>query len=363
MTADRGVTMNSIGDTRTNAAWRHVLSTIGAGREVSAEGIRFAMNQIMSGTATDVQTATFAFGLLAKGITAAELDAAAEGMLSFARPVDDPQLAHAISRGAVDIVGTGGDGANTVNISTMSMVVIGACGVPVLKHGNRAASSKSGGADMLEAFGIDIESGIVASPAHPDFFVHFLFAARFHPAMRFAGPVRKQLGVPTVFNLLGPLTNPARPQANLIGCAFEPLMERMAGVFARRNQRALVVRGTDGLDEITVTAPTRALIVEDGQIRDVVIDPHDYGIEYASMDALQGGTPEYNAEIARQIWSGELAGPIRDAVVLNSAAAIAISRGLRGRPLEQVMAEAIADVQRTLQSGRCMEIIDAAVSH
>lgn len=353
--------MSSIGDKRAADSWRHVLSTIGAGKEVSTEGIRFAMDQIMSGVAGDVQTATFAFGLLAKGVTAAELDAAAEGMLSFARPVTDPELADAIARGAVDIVGTGGDGANTVNISTMSMVVIAACGVPVLKHGNRAASSKSGGADMLEACGIDIEDGIVASPEHPEFFVHFLFAARFHPAMRFAGPVRKELGVPTVFNLLGPLTNPARPQANLIGCAFEPLMETMAGTFARRGQRALVVRGSDGLDEITVTGPTKVYVVEDGQVREDVIDPRDYGIEYSDVDALRGGSPEYNAEVARKIWAGQLEGPIRDAVILNSAAAIAISRGLNGRTLKDVMAETIDEVKRTLKSGLCLEIIDAAV--
>lgn len=354
--------MSGIDDKGAGENWRRVLFEIGAGREVSAEGIRFAMNQIMSGASGDVQTATFAFGLLAKGITAAELDAAAEGMLSFARPVEDPRLGAVIERGAVDIVGTGGDGANTVNISTMSMIVIAACGVPVLKHGNRAASSKSGGADMLEACGIDIEDGLVTSPEHPDFYVRFLFAARFHPAMRFAGPVRKELAVPTVFNLLGPLTNPARPQASLIGCAFEGQMETMANTFARRGQRALVVRGSDGLDEITVTGPTKVFIVENGQVAEDIIDPHDYGIEYSDIDALRGGDPAYNADVARRIWAGKLKGPIRDAVILNSAAAIAISRGLNGRTLREAMAASVDEVKATLQSGLCMEIVAAAIN-
>ncbi|ALA67667.1 anthranilate phosphoribosyltransferase [Corynebacterium lactis RW2-5] len=355
--------MSGLNHDKVVAKWREVLATIGAGKEVSAEGIGFAMDQIMSGVSDDVHTATFAFGLLAKGITPAELDAAADGMLSFARPVPSDGLADAVSRGAVDIVGTGGDGAHTVNISTMSMVVIAASGTPVLKHGNRAASSKSGGADMLEALGIDIEDGVVSSAEHPEFFLRFLFAARYHPAMRFAGPVRKELAVPTLFNLLGPLTNPARPKASLIGCAFEDLMETMANTFARRGQSVLVVRGSDGLDEITVTGPTRVFVVSEGSVHQDVIDPHDYGMEYAPHDALRGGDPAYNAEVARKVWSGELRGPIRDAVVLNSAAALVASRGLGGKSLRESMALAIEDVQRTLDSGLCAEIINAATSN
>ena len=156
-----------------------------------------------------------------------------------------------------------------------------ASGTPVLKHGNRAASSKSGGADMLEALGFDIADGHVNSPAHPDFRLRFLFAAAYHPAMRYAGPVRSQLAVPTLFNLLGPLTNPAQPKASLIGCAFEDQMETMAGAFARRGQRVLVVRGSDGLDEITVTGPTRVFIVEDGNVTEDIIDPLDHGMTHA----------------------------------------------------------------------------------
>ena len=337
------------------ANWRQVLGLIGARREVPAEGVRFAMDQIMTGQAADAQVAAFAFGIFAKGITAAELDAAATGMLSHAADAAVPDAS-----GAVDIVGTGGDGAHTVNISTMSSVVVAASGTPVLKHGNRAASSKSGGADMLEALGFDIADGHVTSPAHPDFSLRFLFAATYHPAMRYAGPVRSQLAVPTLFNLLGPLTNPAQPAASLIGCAFEDQMETMAGAFARRGQRVLVVRGSDGLDEITVTGTTRVFIVEDGTVVEDVIDPRDYGMEFAPADSLRGGEPAYNAEVARKVWTGELRGPIRDAVLLNSAAAIVESRGLEGGDLKSALTRALAIVTETLDSGRCAEIMAAA---
>ncbi|WP_295625635.1 anthranilate phosphoribosyltransferase, partial [uncultured Corynebacterium sp.] len=258
------------------------------------------------------------------------------------------------------IVGTGGDGAHTVNISTMSSVVVAASGTPVLKHGNRAASSKSGGADMLEALGLDIADGHVASPEHPDFKLRFLFAATYHPAMRYAGPVRSQLAVPTLFNLLGPLTNPAQPSSSLIGCAFEDQMETMAGAFARRGQRVLVVRGSDGLDEVTVTGTTRVFVVEDGTVTEDVIDPRDYGMELAPADSLRGGEPAYNADVARRVWNGELRGPIRDAVLLNSAAAVVAAKGLGGRDLKTAMAEALEVVRGTLDSGRCAEIMKAA---
>lgn len=188
----------------------------------------------MSGASGDVQVVMFTFGLLAKGITAVEFDAAAGGMLSFVRSVHGPQLAGIIERGTVDIVGAGDDGADTVSISTMSTIVTAASGVPALERGNRAASSKSGGVDMLEAFGTDIEDGLVTSPEYPDFYVCLLFAVRFHPATRFAGPVHKELAAPTAFNPLGPLTNPTRSQASLTGCVLEDQMETMANIFVRR---------------------------------------------------------------------------------------------------------------------------------
>ncbi|WP_448852348.1 anthranilate phosphoribosyltransferase [Corynebacterium sp. 335C] len=339
----------------TQQTWRRVLGAIGARREVPAEDVRFAMDEIMSGRADDAHVAAFAFGIFAKGITPAELDAAADGMLSFAREADVEDLDR-----SVDIVGTGGDGAHTVNISTMTSAVVAAAGTPVVKHGNRAASSKSGGADMLEAFGIDIADGRVRSPEHPDFRMTFLFAATYHQAMRFAGPVRGALGVPTLFNLLGPLTNPAQPPASLIGCAFADQMETMAKAFARRGQRVLVIRGRDGLDEVTVTAPTDVYVVEDGEVRADVIDPADYGMDYAPADALRGGTPEFNADVARRVWAGEDKGPVRDAVLLNAAAALTAAAGLGGRPLREVMAEKLEIARETLDSGRCIGIMESA---
>lgn len=353
--------MDGFNNLKVSEKWRRVLSEIGFRRELAPEHVAFAMDQIMSGESDDVHTSAFAFGIFAKGITPVELDAAATGMLSFSRPVDDPAVAAAIERGAVDIVGTGGDGAATVNISTMSAVVIAASGVPVIKHGNRAASSKSGGADMLEALGINIDDGVVASPDHPEFFLRFLFAARYHPAMRYAGPVRRELGVPTLFNILGPLTNPAQPRASLIGCAFPDQMETMARTYARRDQQVLVVRGSDGLDEVTVTGPTRAFLVFDGDVEESVIDPKTYGMSYGTPDSLRGGDPMYNAEVARKLWANELSGPIRDAVVLNSAAAIVSSRGWQDGGFDRAMEDAISLADATISSGRCSEIISAAV--
>ncbi|MBV7296252.1 anthranilate phosphoribosyltransferase [Corynebacterium sp. TAE3-ERU12] len=336
----------------TRAQWIEVLATIGAGKEVPADGVRFAMDEIMSGRADEVHIAAFAHGIFAKGITAAELHAAADGMLSFASPPDAPDAAR-----AVDVVGTGGDGAHTVNISTMTAMVVAAAGIPVVKHGNRAASSKSGGADMLEALGIDLDTDRIVAPHHPDFSLTFIFAKNHHPAMRFAGPVRAKLGVPTVFNLLGPLTNPAQPPASLVGCAFANQLDTMAGAYAQRGQQVLVVRGDDGLDEITVTGPTQVRVVHDGTVRADVIRPEDFGLESAPIDALRGGSPEHNADIARKVWSGELDGPIRDAVLLNSAAAIAASRGVGQRPVVEAISEAMDSAREILDSGRCAEIL------
>ncbi|WP_075692271.1 anthranilate phosphoribosyltransferase [Corynebacterium sphenisci] len=340
-------------DEATRNRWIGVLGAIGAGRDLDPAQVRFAMAEIMSGRAEELRIGAFALGLMAKGVNAAELEAAADGMLSFAAPVDAPEAAE-----AVDIVGTGGDGAHTVNISTMAAVVVAATGVPVIKHGNRAASSRSGGADMLEALGLDITADRLRAPRHPDFRLTFVFAGAHHPAMRFAGPVRARLGVPTVFNLLGPLTNPAQPAAGLIGCAFADRMDTMAGVYARRGQRVLVVRGADGLDEITVTGPTAVRVVEDGAVRAEEIAPEDFGMARAGLDALRGGTPADNAEVARRVWAGEQTGPIRDAVLLNAAGAVAAARGFAGAPAAEAIGAALADVRATVDSGRCAGIVD-----
>lgn len=349
--------MTELNAVETRANWIEVLGAVGAGREVSADGIGFAMGEIMSGRATDAQIAAFAFGIFAKGITPAELDAAATGMLSFASAVEAPEVDR-----SVDIVGTGGDGAHTVNISTMTSVLVAAAGVPVIKHGNRAASSKSGGADMLEALGVNITENRIIAPGHPDFLLSFVFAAVHHPAMRFAGPVRGQLGVPTLFNLLGPLTNPAQPPAGLIGCAFANQLDTMAGAYARRGQRVLVVRGSDGLDEITITGPTDVRVVENGTVTPTTVAPEDFGLSTGSADSLRGGDAAYNADVAKRFWNNDLEGPIRDAVLLNAAASIAVAEGLNGASVHEGIATGLKRAQETLESGLCGRIVTDIVS-
>ncbi len=347
--------------------WPSVLGKIGKHQELNSDDVAFAMNSIMSGEASDVQAASFAFGLFAKGITPTELETAATIMLSFARDVADPEVIDAVARGGIDIVGTGGDGAHTVNISTMSAVVVAAAGIPVIKHGNRAASSKSGGADMLEALGLDLEQGSITAPQRPDFFLKFLFAAAYHPAMRFAAPFRKELQVPTLFNLLGPVTNPAQPSAALVGCAFADQLETMAGAFAQRRQRALIVRGYDGLDEITVADKTDCFAVADGAVLRFDIDPQRLGFELSDADSLRGGDPVFNAEIARQLWSGQLTGPVRDAVVLNAGAAIAVGRGWGSKLTESAiyaaLTKGVAEAEQIIASGLCLEIVESALKH
>lgn len=337
--------------------WQWTLNTLGAGAELPPEAMAFAMDSIMAGEASDARIAAFIYGIYIKGITPAELDAAADAMLSFATR---PHLTG--TRQALDLVGTGGDGHHTVNISTMSSVVVGAAGVHVMKHGNRAASSKSGGADMLEALGVDLGDGRLRVPEYPEFKLTFLFARNYHPAMKFAGPVRSQLAAPTLFNLLGPLTNPAQPGSSLIGCAFQSQMETMAHTYARRGQQVLVVRGCDGVDEITIAGPSDVYVVADGEVRHEVLDPRDLGFTIGQTSDLRGGDPAFNADVARRVWANELHGPIRDAVVLNSAAALAAHRGLGGQSLIDAMTATVAETDQILASGVCADIISAAVN-
>jgi len=225
-------------------------------------------------------------------------------------------------------VGTGGDGANTVNLSTMAAIVVAAAGVPVVKHGNRAASSLSGGADTLEALGVRIDLGpedVARSVAEVG--IGFCFAPQFHPSYRHAGVVRREIGVPTVFNLLGPLTNPASPRAGLIGCAWADLAEVMAGVFAARRSSVLVVHGDDGLDELTTTTTSTIWRVQAGTVERLTFDPMAFGFARAEVSELVGGDAETNAESVRAVLGGAK-GPVRDAVVLNAAGAMVAHAGL-----------------------------------
>ena len=246
----------------------------------------------MTGAATPAQIAGFGVSMKMKRPTSAEVTELADTMLKHARRVPTD----VIGNDTVDVVGTGGDGANTVNLSTMAAIVVAAAGVPVIKHGNRAASSLSGGADTLEALGVRIDLGpdeVARSVAEVG--IGFAFAPQFHPSFRHAGVVRREIGVPTVFNLLGPLTNPAGPRAGLIGCAWGELAEVMAGVFAARRSSVLVVHGDDGLDELTTTTTSTIWRVQAGTVERLTFDPAAFGFKRADISELVGGDAEANA--------------------------------------------------------------------
>lgn len=278
----------------------------------------------MAGSATPAQIAAFGVSMKMKRPTPAEVRELADTMLAYALPVPTD----VIGNDTVDVVGTGGDRANTVNLSTMAAIVVAAAGVPVVKHGNRAASSASGGADMLEALGLRIDLGPEqVARCVAEVGIGFCFAPVFHPSYKYAGPPRREIGVPTVFNLLGPLTNPASPRAGLIGCAFGDLAEVMAGVFAARRSSVLVVHGDDGLDELTTTTTSTIWRVQAGTIDKLTFDPLGFGFPRAQVAELVGGNAEANAREAHSVFAGA-GGAVRDAVVLNAAGAMVAHAGL-----------------------------------
>ena len=278
----------------------------------------------MTGAATPAQISAFGVSMRMKRPTPAEVTELADMMLKHARRVPT----ETIGNDTVDVVGTGGDGANTVNLSTMAAIVVAAAGVPVIKHGNRAASSLSGGADTLEALGVRIDlspEDVARSVAEVG--IGFCFAPQFHPSYRHAGAVRREIGIPTVFNLLGPLTNPASPRAGLIGCAWADLAEVMAGVFATRGSSVLVVHGDDGLDELTTTTTSTIWRVQAGTVEKLTFDPGAFGFARAQLSELVGGDAEANAASVRAVLGGAT-GPVRDAVILNAAGAMVAHAGL-----------------------------------
>lgn len=333
--------------------WPAVLTALIQGRDLSEHEANWAMGQVFSGEATPVQTAGFVVALRAKGETVAELAGISEAMLAAANPV-------VVEGRLLDIVGTGGDRSMSVNISTMSAIVAAGAGARVVKHGNRSASSKSGSADVLEALGVNLDLPFdrVASIAeHAG--ITFCFASAVHPSMRHAAVARRELGVSTTFNFLGPLTNPARPQAQAIGCADLRMAPIMAGVFARRGVDALVFRGDDGLDELTTTTTSQIWEVRGGEVRPTRIDPQDFGIARATADDLRGGEPAYNADVVRRLLAGE-SGPVRDAVVLNAGAGLAVHRA-DDTPLTDRLAQGIADAAAALDSGAAERTLAAWV--
>ncbi len=300
-------------------AWPDLLAALLRGEDVPGPAAAWAMGQVMAGEATPVQVAGFLVALRAKGETAAEVAGLVTAMLAAAVPLD-------IAGPALDVVGTGGDRAHTVNISTMAAIVAAGAGARVVKHGNRAASSQTGTADVLEQLGVVIALPPDAVRACVDTAgIGFCFAAAYHPAMRHAAAPRRELGVPTVFNILGPLANPAQPSAALIGCADARLAPVMAQVLADRGVRALVVRGDDGLDEITTASTTTVwdTTTGDGVVRHDRLDPVALGLSPATVADLRGGDAQTNAEVLRRVVAGHDTLPaVTDAVLVNAAAAL-----------------------------------------
>ncbi|WP_435061328.1 anthranilate phosphoribosyltransferase [Amycolatopsis thermoflava] len=329
--------------------WPTLLNQLIAGADLSAEDTAWAMDQVMSGEATPAQVGGFLVALRAKGETPDEITGLADAMLSHARRVR-------IAREAVDIVGTGGDRSGSVNISTMASLVTAAAGVPVVKHGNRAASSKAGTADVLEALGVAIDlppEGV--QRCVDELGIGFCFAPVFHPGFRHAGAPRRELGVPTAFNLLGPLTNPAQPTAGLIGCAFPDKTEVLARVFAGRGTSTLVVRGDDGLDELTTTTTSSVWVVSSGSVRAESLDPAELGIARARAEDLRGGDPAANAEVVRELVAGK-PGPVRDAVLLNAAGALAAHAGFSSS-LTDDLAAGLTRAAEAVDSGAAADLL------
>jgi anthranilate phosphoribosyltransferase len=337
-------------DSRTT--WPALLSALIKGETLTADEASWAMNEIMDGAATPAQIAGFGVALRMKGETAAELSGLAEAMLGHATPISIPGP-------LVDLVGTGGDRAHTVNISTMGAIVAAAAGARVAKHGNRAASSACGAADVLEALEIVIDLPPEASVRLvQEVGIAFLFAPLYHPALRHTAVPRRELGVPTVFNSLGPVANPARPGAQAVGVADPRMGAIIAGVLAGRGCSALVFHGDDGLDELTTSDTSTVWVVHDGTVSQTVLDPTDLGLPRSRLEDLRGGDATHNAAVARAVLAGD-PGPIRDTVVLNAGAALAAAAGVpRAEGLTGALADGCARAAAALDAGLAAALLD-----
>ena len=330
--------------------WDSHISRLHSGLDLETDDVQWCMNEILTGNANNEIIKEFLLALKAKGETSEEVGALVAQMYEHCGPIT-------ITERAVDTVGTGGDGAHTINISTTAAIIAAAAGVKVVKHGNRAASSKSGAADLLEALGVNINlDGTGVEKTFAELGIGFCFAPVFHPAMKFAGPARKELGSPTVFNILGPLANPAKPQAAAIGVANDRMHLVMAQVLADRGVDGFVFRGDDGLDEITLATTTSVLTIGRGEISSDLIDPLDFEIQRAPISALVGGDSIENARITTAIFAGEKGAP-RDAVVLNAAAAIAAYEGRFDLNLHSRIAIGVSRAVAAIDSGAATRLI------
>jgi anthranilate phosphoribosyltransferase len=339
----------------TQFAWPDVLAPLSRREDIDAGLIEAAMATILSGSASDAQVSAFAVLLRAKGETPLELAALVRTMLRFAEAVPiDPD---GVNGPLVDTCGTGGDRSHTFNISTVAALVIAGAGVRVAKHGNRAASSACGSADLLEELGVVIDlgpDGVVRCIEETN--IAFCFAQRFHAAMRFAGPARKELGIATTFNFLGPLANPARVTRQVVGVSDPAMADRVIGTLAELGaHRAMVFFGHDGLDELTTTDLSTLRELRDGEVHRSVLDPLDLGISRSGTGDLQGGTPTDNATIARRVLDGEK-GAVRDVVLLNAAAALVVADAARD------FAAGIEAASEAIDTGRAADTLERFIA-
>lgn len=328
---------------------KEAISLLVKGNDLSTEMMTTVMEEIMTNEATDAQKASFLTALAMKGETIDEITAAAKVMRSHCeRFLNDMDV--------LEIVGTGGDGSNTFNISTLSAIVASAAGIPVAKHGNRAASSKCGTADCLEALGVKIDiAPALSAQLLKDIDICFLFAQKYHTAMRFVGGVRKEMGIRTLFNILGPLANPAGANMQLLGVYSEDLIEPLAHVLCNLGvKRAMVVYGTDSIDEISLSAPTKVCEFRGNNFKTYEITPEQYGFTRCTKEDLVGGTPEDNAKIALDILNDQ-PGPKLDAVLLNAGAAIYIASD------NITMEDAIAKARVLIESGAAKKQLETFI--
>ena len=326
--------------------WAQVLTDLAAGHPLSPLQAEWAMSEVMTGEATPGQIGAFLMGLRSRAVLPEEIATFVSIMLQHAHPVAGGEQ-------AVDTCGTGGDGAQTVNISTMAAVVVAATGQPVVKHGNRAASSQSGSADVLQALGIplDLAPDAVES-CLAEAGITFCFAPVFHPAMRFAGPVRRELGIPTVFNVLGPLANPARPRAQIVGVADPALAPVVAEALRLRGTSALVVRGDDGLDEITTSGPTAVWDATGDEVTAELIDAADLGVTRPAEGALRGGDAAFNAGVAEAVFAGSPdVSAVIDAVCVNAAGALVAAGVVSGGSLTDRLGAGYERARRAVSDG------------
>ena len=331
-------------------AWDLIFNSLSAAEDLSSEQITWAMGQILEGKASNDQIKQFLLGLKAKGESAKEVQALVSQMYSYCAPIN-------ITERAVDTVGTGGDGANTINISTTAAIITNAAGARVVKHGNRAASSKSGAADLLEALGIKIDlTGSEVEQTVHKIGIGFCFAPIFHSSMKHAAAARKELGTPTIFNILGPLANPAKAIACAIGVARVQLLPLMSQVLLEQGKEGFVFRGDDGLDEVSLSTTTQVIQINDGKLTQSEFNPADLGITSSSISDLVGGDAKYNADMTMKIFTG-VKGPMRDAVTLNAAFAIAAFKADFNLPLQTQIANGFVLANKAIDSGAALSVV------